>query len=589
MTGTVSNHPGALRVEMFRSRWIVLAFLLGVPFFPSAGIASESTTNRWREPIGLWCSADERVLVIALRKSRELIVLDLATGTVVDRMSALGCLEGLAGSERGVLLAVDGENDAALVVRESEGRLSLLGRFGTGSGPMQCAVDSSGRFGYVATRLGKAVECYDLASGECRFRTALPFEPHCLALGKERGCLLVADAFRARVAGLDSSTGALLATRVYPGTNIRGLAISPDGRTLHFTHQILTEKSMITRDAIFWGALFTNNLRSVSLAEFWGPKGSGDDWSELGYLGDSRRGAGDPGAMDVATDGTMVICLSGVDELAIQRRGSISLERVRVGTRPVAVCLSPTGNRAYVACAGDDAVAVVDLNPRPVVSWIALGPPATLSPAERGELLFASARLSLDGWFSCQSCHTDGHTNGLNADTDGDGNYGAPKNTPSLLGVADSAPWGWTGRFDTLEEQIKTSMVSTLHGNFPSKEQIADLAAYLRTLRPRQTPVSDPSLVEEGGKIFRARGCVECHVGDAATSGGVFDVGLDDGLGGHHRFNPPSLRGVGRTAPYLHDGRAESLEELFREVGHPDGDRLPDAEIAPLIEYLRSL
>ena len=67
-----------------------------------------------------------------------------------------------------------------------------------------------------------------------------------------------------------------------------------------------------------------------------------------------------------------------------------------------------------------------------------LGPVPAPEPdaVARGERLFHDARLSHDGWMSCHSCHVDGHTNGLVADTLGDGSYGAP-NLAHRMGEGD--------------------------------------------------------------------------------------------------------------------------------------------------------
>jgi cytochrome c peroxidase len=58
-------------------------------------------------------------------------------------------------------------------------------------------------------------------------------------------------------------------------------------------------------------------------------------------------------------------------------------------------------------------------------------------------------------------------------------------------------------------------------------------------------------------------------------------------------FNPPSLRGVSKRGPWLHDGRAKTLEELFAEHHRPSklGGK-PDftpAELSDLLVFLRSL
>src|SRR5262249_5606729 len=155
------------------------------------------------------------------------------------------------------------------------------------------------------------------------------------------------------------------------------------------------------------------------------------------------------------------------------------------------------------------------------------------------------------------SCHTDGHTNGLLADTLGDGSYGAPKRVPSLLGTGATGPWGWTGPFERLGDQVRSSIETTMQGRPPTDEQVADLTAYLRALPP-PTP-ADPAgggeAAARGRAVFDARGCTECHAPPEYTTPGRYDVGLADEVG-NRRFNPPALRGVGRRTSLLHDGRA---------------------------------
>ena len=96
-------------------------------------------------------------------------------------------------------------------------------------------------------------------------------------------------------------------------------------------------------------------------------------------------------------------------------------------------------------------------------------------------------------------------------------------------------------------------------------------------------------------------GCDGCHTPPLFTSDRqvpLEEVGTDPEAGesavrysGHYRI--PSLRGVGRTAPYLHHGAFESLEAMFdperTEPGHTFGLELEEAERADLIAYLRTI
>lgn len=190
---------------------------------------------------------------------------------------------------------------------------------------------------------------------------------------------------------------------------------------------------------------------------------------------------------------------------------------------------------------------------------------------------------------SCHSCHSGGHTSGLRSDTLGDGSYGAPKRVPTLLGVGDTAPWAWNGSIAHLEDQVRQSIQKTMRGPRPTDRQIADLTAYLRTLRPPpRRAASDGDAVRRGEAVFRARGCVRCHAPPAYTTSRTYEVVLSDEMG-NKAFNPPSLRGVGHGVAFLHDGRAATLCEVFTRYRHQVPADMPGNEVADLLAFLRSL
>jgi DNA-binding beta-propeller fold protein YncE len=242
-----------------------------------------------------------------------------------------------------------------------------------------------------------------------------------------------------------------------------------------------------------------------------------------------------------------------------------------------------------------DSLSVVDLPTGRVVREISLGPQPDLTGADRGERLFFDARLSHDGWLSCHSCHVNGHTNGLRADTLGDGSYGAPKRTPTLLGTALADKWGWSGSFQYLHEQIQKSLATTLHGDTLTPQNALDLAAYLHTLpappplEPATRDEADRDQIARGRRVFTEHGCARCHVPPLTyTSHDTHDVGLADERG-QTKFNAPSLRGVSQSRRFFHDNRAASLEDVFLEFNHPRGTVLTDEELADLLRFLRSL
>jgi cytochrome c peroxidase len=65
-------------------------------------------------------------------------------------------------------------------------------------------------------------------------------------------------------------------------------------------------------------------------------------------------------------------------------------------------------------------------------------------------------------------------------------------------------------------------------------------------------------------------------------------VGLTDEVG-NRQFNPPSLWGVSRREPLLHDGRASTLEDLFQRDQHARESVVTTQEIRDLVAFLRTL
>jgi CxxC motif-containing protein (DUF1111 family) len=140
-----------------------------------------------------------------------------------------------------------------------------------------------------------------------------------------------------------------------------------------------------------------------------------------------------------------------------------------------------------------------------------------------------------------------------------------------------------------LEDQVRKSIQTTMHGPRPTQQQIADLTAYLKTLTPPppRRVVADDA-VRRGETVFRARGCVHCHAPPTYTTARTYDVGMEDEIG-KKEFNPPSLRGVGQGTAFFHDGRSATLEDVFLRHRHQIPAEIPRGELDDLLVFLRSL
>lgn len=178
---------------------------------------------------------------------------------------------------------------------------------------------------------------------------------------------------------------------------------------------------------------------------------------------------------------------------------------------------------------------------------------------------------------------------------------------PDFGGIADqprlhhNGNWSHTG-IATLAVRCETLFITTTGERFrPPRELTWALAAYLHSL-PAPPPVNPPDERSEAGeRVFEDAGCAGCHTPPLFTSDQVVPVeviGTDPlAATAPPRRSPgyrvPSLRGVGRTAPYLHDGVLPDLETMFdpaREVpGHPFGLELGPTDREALLAYLRTL
>jgi YVTN family beta-propeller protein len=299
----------------------------------------------------------------------------------------------------------------------------------------------------------------------------------------------------------------------------------------------------------------------------------------------------EPRNKDWRGDGPTLV-LEGPDDLTASRH--FIKAKLPTQANPRRLGLSGDGKTLVVSNYLADSLTVIDVEKLKVVKHIPLGGPAP-DAARRGEVLFNSGRMTFQGAFTCASCHPNGGADGLNWDLtrDGVGNF---KNTKSLLGIRDTAPYGWEGKSATLEDRV-TGTLRTLHQHEPTGTEVADLVAYLQSLPPpKPEPVAekDREAVARGVALFQGKArCATCHKRAGYDDGKSHDVGTRGETDTTDAFDTPSLRGVARTAPYLHDGRAATLEEIFTrhnpEQRHGAAHLLSDDEFKDLIAYLKSL
>lgn len=558
-----------------------------------------------RRPVAAAFLRDGQTLCVANQRSGTLSLVDVPQGQLLGETAIGKHLNDLAVLPDGKqVLTVDDERHELIALSYDGSRLSLRTRLAVAPYPVSVAVQPDGKRATIASLWSRRLQIVDLTplsslteAPQLRIlhTLRLPFAPRCQWGLPGSSRVVVADAFGGHLALVDAAAGRVIAVHELNGHNLRGLAVSANDGQLLIAHQILDQRTPVLEEKIWRGFLLTNVVRALPLEVLEKPQADLDKHSEVISLKGDGIGAGDPAGLSVLDARQFAITLAGVNELALYDTDGDSVRRIAVGRRPTAVVRDPSGHSAVVLNTFDDSLSLIDLRERVVIGTIALGRQPVLSPADRGELLFFDARLSRDGWFSCHSCHTDGHSNGLLADTLGDGSHGTPKRILTLRGTALTDPWAWDGSMKYLQDQIEKSFLDTMHAPSVSGEQINDLLSYLHTLppppplEPATEDKADRQKVEGGRRLFAERGCVRCHIPPLTySSHEAHDVGFADEQG-RRKFNPPSLRGMGQGYRFLHDNRAATLEEVFTKYRHKVGPGLTADERSDLLRFLRSL
>ncbi len=268
--------------------------------------------------------------------------------------------------------------------------------------------------------------------------------------------------------------------------------------------------------------------------------------------------------------------------------------------------------------------------------------------AELGEKLFIETRLSKNDQIACISCHqlTSGGDDNLPIGISISGEQHII-NTPSIFNAQYNFRQNWDGAAKTLQDQINMAMTSThefdnnwdnavtaissdqelsndfnaIYKDGVTKENIINsLVEFEKTLitpnskfdqhlRSEDDILNDDEI--KGYKIFKELGCISCHQGiniggNLYQKFGVFynyiaergdikkpdygRINITDRLVDAYVFKVPSLRNIAVTAPYLHDGSAETIEEAISIMGKTQlGRSLSTDEVLYIKAFLNTL
>ncbi len=285
--------------------------------------------------------------------------------------------------------------------------------------------------------------------------------------------------------------------------------------------------------------------------------------------------------------------------------------RIPVGHNPRSLALSPDGARLYVANRLDDSITVIDTARAAVTGAIALGGSPALTPERRGERLFYSSKYSWNHQFGCSNCHLDSTFDKLSWDLEPDGFGVDIVDNRSLEDISETAPYKWNGGNSDLQTECGPR---TEHFFFRSQgfrgNDLEDLVSFIKSipLRPNRyrLPKGEQTAAQERGQAIFERTtkkdgtripdelqCPVCHSGRYHTNQKLADVGTGKPTDRSGLLDVPHLTNVVYSSPYLHDGSAQTLEEIWTIFNpydlHGVTNDLAKDELNDLIEYLKTL
>jgi YVTN family beta-propeller protein len=619
---------------MIRHSRILILFVLAALASAGANPADVNLANRespYLSPGELAISPDGRRLFIVCERSGELRVVNTQTGKLVKRIAVGHVPRGLSVATDGKQIYVANSWADTISVIDAQ-KLETVRTLPTGFEPISAVADRRGEILYVANRLSNDISVIDLRSGKETKRLAAGRGASYLALSNDGRLLFCTHIYpnigayrtppESEITVIDTATSRVIERK--PLHNVAGvfhLALSSDGKLGVAPH--LRPKNLVPMAHVEHGWVFADSLA------FFGEDVGGVVQIPLDEL---DRYFALPFGVAIAPDKSKVfVSASGSDNISVinvpallkfvranhpspndlSASANYVTARIPVGRNPRGIVLSPDGKRLYVATRMDDDITVIDTKSAKVVASIDIGGARAITPLRRGEQNFYNANFAFQGQFSCANCHLDATFDGLQWDLEPDGFGVDIVANRSLEDLAGTQPFKWNGGNPDIPTECgpRTAKYIYRSQSFNSKE-LTDLVTFVLSLpvRPNRYRLPNGELTpaqERGKAIFErikyksgraipeGQRCATCHSGPKFTNNQSEDVGSGKATDRSPVLDTPHLPDVVYSAPYLHDGSARSLEEIWTVFNPKDThgitNDLTKDELNDLIEYLRTL
>lgn len=608
------------------------ALLIALAGLFVATAAPTGDEARYLSPREIAVSPDGRWLYVICEKSDQLLVVDTRSRSVAKSIPVGHVPRGLAVSADGSQIFVANSwNDNVSVIDART--LELVRTVPAGFEPISVVPDREAKTLYVANRLSNDVSVIDLQSGQEIKRLTAGRGASYLALSPDGETVYATHVYpeigahrsppKSEITVIATASQRVV-DRV-PLPNVAGVfhvAMSADGR-LGVAAQ-LRPKNLVPLAHVEHGWVFGNSLT------IFGPDVGGavqvpiDELERYFAMPFGVAIAPDKSRLFVTTAGSDSVTVIDIARLLefvrthrrpfandLSASANYVVTRIPGGRNPRGVVLSPDGRWLYVANRMDDNVGVIDTRTNKVVSTIDLGGPKKVTPLRRGERIFNTARCAFQEQFGCANCHIDATFDGLEWDLEPDGFGVDIVDNRSIEDLMGTDPFKWNGGNPDLPTECGPRVEKYFfRSQSYNQDELTDLVTYVFSIpvRPNRyrLPNGELTAAQERGKaiferttykdgrpIPQANQCAFCHSGRKYTNQKLADVGTGKPTDRSPMVDTAHLPDIAYSAPYLHDGSARSLEEIWTVFNPKDthgvSNDLTKDELNDLIEYLRTL
>ena len=580
-------------------------------------------------PVEAKLSVDGARLYVVCEDADALLVVDVRTRKVVGRVPVGHRPKDVAQSPSGQRLYVSNEWSDSVTEIDAK-TLKATRTIPVGWGPVGLTTDRTGQTLYVANSIGSDVSVIELATGTEKKRLASWRSPHHVLLSRDGRYVFVSNMLghlgawdQAPVSELtiiDANRQTIAQRLQVPGViELRHIAEGPAGEGEDLIIPFMRPKNLNPLIQVSNGWILTHGMlvlhpSSTAQGAYEVSQVLLDNIDE--YYAGANGVAFTPDGRRILVTASEANIVSVVDTAKLKQRikavpaeqlpdrldsaGTFVQRRLETGAEPTAVAISRQGDRAYVVNRLDDSLTVINLSTTRVEGRIDLGGPREESTLRKGEKLFHSAKFCFQGQFACVTCHPDNHIDGVswNLETPELGKDRVANRT--LRGISETAPYKWNGHNPDLETQCGPRIARFLfHSEGFNQEQLADLVAFIKAipLAPNRHLSADGQLTlsqERGKKVFFQKNCDNCHPpATHYTALRSFDVGTANKYDTSGLFDVPQLDRIYEKPPYLHNGEALTLEEIWtifnKEDKHGVTSDMTKEQLNDLIEFLKTL